>query len=173
MNIVDRTLCKIISTKWVSTTHWNLQIYRFIFYLFGSLSSTLIYFFIFLNITLYIIFFFNHAYNKISSYFLWVSLVALHCSEFALHEQYFSYSVQCKGIKLGSADFHKLNQNNCGLTKSFHRPACDNNNPNRFVLCEALCGKCEDQVLVFILRSGSAMTSVHIFVTWWNLGFIV
>lgn len=68
------------------------------------------------------------------------------------------FLIQCAmwEIKLSSADFHKLNQNNRGLTKSFQRPGYDSNNQNTFIHCEALCGKCGDRVLVFILRSVEA-----------------
>lgn len=57
-------------------------------------------------------------------------------------------------INLGSAEFHKPNQNNCG--KSFHGPENDSSDHNTFIQCEATCGKCGDQILTFILRSVDA-----------------
>lgn len=68
-------------------------------------------------------------------------------------------------VKWGSADFHKPNRNNSGLTKSLQRPDYDRKHPNRF-----LYGKCANLVFALISKvCGSCMTSacLHDFVTHW------
>lgn len=60
---------------------------------------------------------------------------------------------------MGSADFHKRNQNNCGLTESFHKPANDGTNSNAFIPNEVQYGILSTIIFIIIisLRSVEAV----------------